>query len=330
MGRVPALPHYQNNLFPEFEGKRLDFVRGVGDEEMVILDKFLRYDSSKRATAAEVLRDHSLLLGTSSSDEYSVDCDKTTRQYSFLQKLDICLDEPQHGPVSESDRLDLVEWLIAVMHSFREDIDVHERTVFFSVVLFDRVLAAAQSLRIFTENIRVTGATCLLIASKCEDVSFLTINHLAERSMDSDLDEASMLQMEESILNCLDFDVYIPTTVDFLNVLLGYVREVDLIEALKPFTSYLAEATLLYKVFVRINKSAVAAAIVCYSLDVFATYSWPSELENLTHFRRQDLQQTYDEIKNMHKGLHSTANSGVYERYLQSQRCQVALINPLP
>jgi serine/threonine protein kinase len=326
-----ALPHYQENLFPMFEGSKLDFMGGVGDEEMTILEKFFKYDSIKRATAAELLSDHSLLLGTSGCNENAAVGDMIIRQYSFLCKLDIC--DHRHDPVTEADRLILVEWLIAVMHSFTDDIEIHELTVFFSVALFDKylsVLAHTQRLQDFRENIRLIGATCLLIASKCEDVSFLTVNHLAERSMDSELDEQSMLLMEESILNCLDFDLYIPTVMDFLNIFLAYVREVDLIEALKPFTSYLAEATLLCKAFVGIKKSTIAAAIVSYSLDVFATYSWPLDLENVTHIHREDFQQMYNEIKSMHTSLHGRANSVVHEHYLDLQRFQVALINPLP
>ena len=219
------------------------------------------------------------------------------------------------------------------MHSFRDDIDFHERTVFFSVAMFDKylaLLAAEAGNASHSHNIRLIGATCLLIASKCEDVSFLTFNHLAERSMDMELDDQSMLLMEERILNCLDFDVYIPTVVDFLSVFLSYLRESDLIEAMKPFTSYLAEATLIYNDFTSPKKSILAAAIICYTQDVFATSSWPIELENLTLFQRHQLQDLYIDIKNMHTNLYTRANSVIYERFLDSERCQVSLIKPLP
>jgi hypothetical protein len=179
------------------------------------------------------------------------------------------------------------------------------------------------------------GATCLHIASKCEDVSFLAFNHLADRSTDVTLDQSSMLEAEESILNCLDFDLYIPTVIDFLHIFLLHVRghdTDDLIEPFGPFARYLAEASLMFTVFVGVKKSSLAAAIMYYSMDIFSAdddgWSWSSQLEELTKLNRPCLQDTYDEVKKMHGYLYSRASGVVYDRYLDSERCQVALIRP--
>lgn len=78
-------------------------------------------------------------------------------------------------------RMALVDQLIEIMDS----ISVHmcTRTVFFAVAIFDRYLSLCEKPQetLFVEY-ELIGSTCLHIASKCEDVSYISVKDLAVAS----------------------------------------------------------------------------------------------------------------------------------------------------
>lgn len=78
-------------------------------------------------------------------------------------------------------RMELVDSLIDIMDS----ISVHmcTRTVFFAVSIFDRYLSLCEKPRedMYPEY-ELIGSTCLHIASKCEDVSYISVKDLAYAS----------------------------------------------------------------------------------------------------------------------------------------------------
>eukprot|EP01041_Mallomonas_annulata_P004247 gene4247-8443_t len=128
-------------------------------------------------------------------------------------------DEAKHA-ARAAGRAELVDWLIEVLDVF--DYHMCLRTAYFAVALVDRFLISNDSLfaasgdedafQTVEDRLRLLGATCLHIASKCEDVSYIGIKDLASQtSQHNAYEPREILVMEEIVLNTLGFDVYLPT-----------------------------------------------------------------------------------------------------------------------
>ncbi len=117
-------------------------------------------------------------------------------QYFFLRELegDQLYQLPyfkRSKPRSETDssflelelcqnRMETVDALIEIM----DTIPMHmcTRTVFFAVAILDRYLSLFESPDEYSSDYELIGSTCLHIASKCEDVSYISVKDLAAAS----------------------------------------------------------------------------------------------------------------------------------------------------
>jgi hypothetical protein len=148
-----------------------------------------------------------------------------------------------------TSRKDVIDWLIGVMDTF--SMLMSTRTGFFAAALVDSYLLRPKESRCELkrpEDLRLVAATCLYIASKCEDVSHVGIASLtfqAEDSAGSNFDSVDILLTEESILNALDFDIYLPTVIDHLHIFLSCIPELNHDPRLASFAKYMAEIGLL-------------------------------------------------------------------------------------
>jgi hypothetical protein len=89
-------------------------------------------------------------------------------------------------------------------------VDVFEmclRTAFLAVNYTDRYLDIVM---VKKTRFQLLGATCLHVASKCEDVSYIGVEDLA-MCADNVYTSAEVLKMEEKLLNTLNFTLSIPT-----------------------------------------------------------------------------------------------------------------------
>ena len=64
-------------------------------------------------------------------------------------------------------------------------------------------------------------------------------------SMDS-YNEKDILFLEERVLNVLDFDLYLPTTIDFVNIYTDCVAEISGNGVRLLFARYITESSLFY------------------------------------------------------------------------------------
>lgn len=89
--------------------------------------------------------------------------------------------------------------------------DMCLRTAFLAVNYTDRYLNVAAVRR---TSFQLLGATCLHVASKCEDVSYIGVEDLA-MCANNIYSSTEILRMEESLLNGLDFCLAVPTGIVF-------------------------------------------------------------------------------------------------------------------
>jgi cyclin A len=96
-------------------------------------------------------------------------------------------------------------------------VDVFEmclRTAFLAVNYTDRYLDIVM---VKKTQFQLLGATCLHVASKCEDVSYIGVEDLA-MCADNVYTSVEVLEMEEKLLNTLNFTLSVPTGTSPLNV----------------------------------------------------------------------------------------------------------------
>lgn len=102
----------------------------------------------------------------------------------------------------------LVNWLIDVHLNFK----LLPETLFIAINLLDRF---TQQQQIERKNYQLVGITCLLIAAKYEEIYPPLIGHFRHITDDA----YSIQQIKETelqILTKLDFDVFVPSSLSFL------------------------------------------------------------------------------------------------------------------
>ena len=254
----------------------------------------------------------------------------TLQQNHFLRKL-----EGDYGIVDPCRRIDshtrigVIDRLIEILDAFEEHMS--QRTVFFAASLIDKYTSTLDEMARRDLNIQLLGSTCLHIASKCEDVTYIGLKDLVPLGYEGfpPFDGKEILNLEEKVLNALNFDLYLPTTIDFVNVYTDCVPEFRDSNATVMFAKYISESSLFSSECINYSPSLVAAAIVVYSLHCSRnTIPWSETLEAVTQYKVEDLIIVMKELFNLHERLPSSAYRTVYERYKRDKFASVSSWRP--
>mmetsp|Transcript_15146 Transcript_15146/g.11009 ORF Transcript_15146/g.11009 Transcript_15146/m.11009 type:complete len:168 (+) Transcript_15146:116-619(+) len=136
--------------------------------------------------------------------------------------------------ISESMRAILVDWLVDVHRKFK----LLPETLFLTVNLLDRYLSKRKVNR---AHLQLVGITALLVVTKYEEIYPPSIKDL-EFICDSTYARNDIIQMEQSILVTLDFDMCQTSAFRFLERI-GKVGQLDLVHF--SLALYLLELALL-------------------------------------------------------------------------------------
>ena len=110
--------------------------------------------------------------------------------------------------INERMRATLVDWLVTVHLKFK----LVPETLYLTVNLIDRYLSAKEVER---PKLQLVGVTCLLIASKYEEIYYPNIRNLVY-VCDRACSGNEILEMEEGILKALNYQVTAPSGMFFL------------------------------------------------------------------------------------------------------------------
>lgn len=258
----------------------------------------------------------------------SISSANVLNQYFFLRELedDQLYQRPyfkRSNPKVESDtsfpelelcpnRMETVDALVEIM----DTIPMHmcTRTVFFAVAILDRYLSLFDGPEQYVADYELIGSTCLHIASKCEDVSYISVKDLAAASQ-SIPDGAAILRREEIVLNVLNFDLYIPTVIDFVGFFLECIPELKENKKISVCAEYLAEASLMFPGFLEYPPSLLATAIVSYALILCGLPPWPLRLEAISSYSKQHVRIVILRINQMHQRMPYIEYHSTYERF---------------
>ncbi|CAH0474877.1 unnamed protein product [Peronospora belbahrii] len=212
----------------------------------------------------------------------------------------------------------LVDWLIEVVDVF----EMCLRTAFLAVNYTDRYLDIVM---VKKTQFQLLGATCLHVASKCEDVSYIGVEDLA-MCADNVYTSVEVLEMEEKLLNTLNFTLSVPTALDFLNI---YERMIPPIQKKTSMLAhYLLELALQEYQFLKYLPSVVAAC--CLSMAMYTMDGFPmtKELVDACQYNWSNLKECMGELQTLYFNSPSNNLAVIKKRYSKAERCQVANVLP--
>jgi hypothetical protein len=111
-------------------------------------------------------------------------------------------------------RAKMISWMIEVLSQFR----CEGQTFFLSVSYLDRFLAASRDVLKDCE-IHLIGIVCMFIASKMQETPCLSLQIVHDKIALKKFTTKQILQAELKVLETLDYDLGVPTAIEFLGVL---------------------------------------------------------------------------------------------------------------
>ncbi|TMW64990.1 hypothetical protein Poli38472_009157 [Pythium oligandrum] len=336
-----SLPNYHFE-FPNWRRRPLNrLFPNISDLGIDLLSKLLTYNPDHRITAEDALR-HPYFSEAAPSIEAltpTIPMDQMAYVMNRLRSSTI----PEHVELFHSHlrqtereswkeikylsrqktlrpahRSMLVDWLIEVVDVF----EMCLRTAFLAVNYTDRFLDIVM---VKKTRFQLLGATCLHVASKCEDVSYIGVEDLA-MCADNVYTSAEVLKMEEKLLNTLNFTLSIPTALDFLNI---YERMIPPIQKKTSMLAhYLLELALQEYQFLKFLPSVVATC--CLSMAMYTVDGFPmsEDLADACQYRWMDLRECMSELQALYSSSPSNNLAVIKKRYSKAERCQVATIMP--
>ena len=148
--------------------------------------------------------------------------------YSFNDIINIQID------IKYQMRCILIDWIISLQNKFFKK----SSTLFLTINLIDRYLSKKS---IHRTKFQLLGVTSLFIAFKYEEIYMKNINDFIDLTARA-FDKAEILSMEKTIINLVEFDLDLPLSNDFFD-LLSTVYKFDKKEY--NFGCFLLEAFLL-------------------------------------------------------------------------------------
>lgn len=113
--------------------------------------------------------------------------------------------------ITESMRGNMVNWMVEILATFRSN----PQTLFLACKIMDRYFNRTLK-PVHSSQLHLVGVVCMFMASKFEDVMPLSLFDIRETIAFKKFSEDSILQTELNILKTLDFNLHMPTAIDFL------------------------------------------------------------------------------------------------------------------
>ncbi|XP_048443107.1 cyclin-A2-4-like isoform X1 [Pyrus x bretschneideri] len=227
--------------------------------------------------------------------------------------------------ITKSMRGILIDWLVEVS----EEYELVPDTLYLTVYLIDRFLCHNY---IDRNRLQLLGITCLLIASKYEEISAPRVEELCFMT-DNTYSREQVLKMESQVLKYFGFQLFAPTTKTFLRRFLRAAQASYKSPSLELeyLANYLAELTLVDYSFLNFLPSAIAASAVFLSkwtLDQ-SSHPWNPILEHYTLYKPLDLKITVLALQELQLNTSGCPLNAVRMKYRhQKYKSVVGLSSP--
>ncbi|KAG8481930.1 hypothetical protein CXB51_026668 [Gossypium anomalum] len=222
--------------------------------------------------------------------------------------------------ITQSMRAILVDWLVEVSEEYKLVPD----TLYLTVYLIDWFLSQNYIER---QRLQLLGITCMLIASKYEEICAPRVEEFCFIT-DNTYVREEVLKMESQVLKYIGFQLFAPTAKTFLRRFLRAAQASYTTPSLELeyLANYLAELTLIDYGFLNFSPSMVAASAVFlarWTLDQ-SCHPWNPTLEHYTTYSVSDLKTTVLLLQDLQLNTNGCSLSAIRVKYRQ-QRVIVSL-----
>ncbi|KHG12484.1 CYCA2-4: Cyclin-A2-4 [Gossypium arboreum] len=222
--------------------------------------------------------------------------------------------------ITQSMRAILVDWLVEVSEEYKLVPD----TLYLTVYLIDWFLSQNYIER---PRLQLLGITCMLIASKYEEICAPRVEEFCFIT-DNTYVREEVLKMESQVLKYIGFQLFAPTAKTFLRRFLRAAQASYTTPSLELeyLANYLAELTLIDYGFLNFSPSMVAASAVFLSrwtLDQ-SCHPWNPTLEHYTTYSLSDLKTTVLLLQDLQLNTNGCSLSAIRVKYRQQRFKSVA------
>ncbi|PPS12499.1 hypothetical protein GOBAR_AA08133 [Gossypium barbadense] len=249
--------------------------------------------------------------------------------------------------ITQSMRGILVDWLVEVSEEYKLMPD----SLYLTVHLIDWFLSKNYIER---QRLQLLGITCMLIASKYEEICAPRVEEFCFIT-DNTYTKEEVLKMETKVLKYFGFQIFAPTAKTFLSKYEEicaprveefcfitdntYTKEERFLRAaqasykspsieMEYLANYLAELTLIDYEFLNFVPSIVAASAVFlarWTLDQ-SSHPWNSTLEHYTAYNQSDLKTTVIALQDLQLNTKGCPLSAIRMKYRQQKFKSVAAL----
>ncbi|CAN6563468.1 unnamed protein product [Malus baccata var. baccata] len=224
----------------------------------------------------------------------------------------------QQCDINEKMRAILIDWLIEVHDKF----ELLKETLFLTVNLIDRFLSQHTVVR---KKLQLVGLVAMLLACKYEEVSVPIVGDLILIS-DKAYTRNDVLEMENLMLNTLQFNMSVPTPYVFMNRFLKAAQSDKKIELLSFF---LIELSLVEYQMLKFPPSLLAAAAVYAAQCTLLGFKlWSSTCEWHTNYSEEQLLECSSLMVGFHQKASTGRLTGVHRKYSTSKFSYIANSEP--
>ncbi|KAE8728226.1 Cyclin-A2-1 [Hibiscus syriacus] len=233
-----------------------------------------------------------------------------------------CFMELIQQDITESMRAILVDWLVEVSEEYKLVPD----TLYLTVYLIDRFLSRDYIER---KRLQLLGITCMLIASKYEEICAPRVEEFCFIT-DNTYVREEVLKMESRVLKYFGFQLFAPTAKTFLRrfVRAAHASYTTPSLELENLANYLAELTLIDYGFLNFAPSMVAASAVFlarWTLDQ-SCHPWNPTLEHYTAYNASDLKTTVFALQDLQLNTNGCPLTAIRVKYTQQKFKSVATL----
>ncbi|CAI0444479.1 unnamed protein product [Linum tenue] len=219
--------------------------------------------------------------------------------------------ETLQSDVTANMRGILIDWLIEVAEEYKLVPD----TLYLTVNLIDRSLS---QIYIEKQRLQLLGVTCMLIASKYEEILAPQVEEFCFIT-DNTYKREEVLKMERQVVDMMHFNLSVPTTKTFLRrfIQAAQTSYKDPCLELEYLANYLAELTLVEYDFIKFLPSLIAASAVFLARWTLnqSVHPWNPTLEHYTNYRAPELRSTVLALEDLQLNISGCPLNAIREKY---------------
>ncbi|CAK8533163.1 unnamed protein product [Lathyrus sativus] len=217
-------------------------------------------------------------------------------------------------------RKKVIDWLI----DFHYDLELESETLYLSVNILDRFLSQNNFEVLMMDEFKLIGLASLLLASKYEQRSVVSMEYLVEYSYTPD----EIWGMENLILKEIDWILTVPTCYMFLgkNIRACLLSEKDKI--MENMVFFFSELSLMqYSIMCDYKPSVIVASAVYCARMVIGRYPlWSHDLNVCSGYSKEKLKSCARVMMNLCSEICRDESMQVLKKFSSSLRWKVARI----